>query len=132
MAMTAERVMKILAQARAKSAELGLLTTTAVVDENGLLQGLLRMEGARFTTVEIAQGKARGCAGARRPTVEMAERAQRPVFMYQAIHQGFIFAQGGVPIRTATCSLGRLASQAQPTPTMTRPSPTRASPISVG
>ena len=98
MAMTAERVMKILAQSRAKSAELGLLTTTAVVDENGLLQGLLRMEGARFTTVEIAQGKARGCAGARRPTVEMAERAQRPVFMYQAIHQGFIFAQGGVPV----------------------------------
>ena len=106
MAMTAERVMKILAQARAKSAELGLLTTTAVVDENGLLQGLLRMEGARFTTVEIAQGKARGCAGARRPTVEMAERAQRPVFMYQAIHQGFIFAQGGVPITDGDVFVG--------------------------
>ena len=106
MAMTAERVMKILAQSRAKSAELGLLTTTAVVDENGLLQGLLRMEGARFTTVEIAQGKARGCAGARRPTVEMAERAQRPVFMYQAIHQGFIFAQGGVPIMDGDAFVG--------------------------
>ncbi len=106
MAMTAERVMKILAQSRAKSAELGLLTTTAVVDENGLLQGLLRMEGARFTTVEIAQGKARGCAGARRPTVEMAERAQRPVFMYQAIHQGFIFAQGGVPIMDGEAFVG--------------------------
>ena len=106
MAMTAERVMKILAQSQAKSAELGLLTTTAVVDENGLLQGLLRMEGARFTTVEIAQGKARGCAGARRPTVEMAERAQRPVFMYQAIHQGFIFAQGGVPIMDGDAFVG--------------------------
>ena len=106
MAMTAERVMKILVQSRAKSAELGLLTTTAVVDENGLLQGLLRMEGARFTTVEIAQGKARGCAGARRPTVEMAERAQRPVFMYQAIHQGFIFAQGGVPIMGGEAFVG--------------------------
>ena len=106
MAMTAERVTKILAQSRAKSAELGLLTTTAVVDENGLLQGLLRMEGARFTTVEIAQGKARGCAGARRPTVEMAERAQRPVFMYQAIHQGFIFAQGGVPIMDGDAFVG--------------------------
>ena len=57
MAMTAERVMKILAQARAKSAELGLLTTTAVVDGNGLLQGLLRMEGARFTTVEISDSE---------------------------------------------------------------------------
>ena len=106
MAMTAERVTKILAQSRAKSAELGLLTTTAVVDENGLLQGLLRTEGARFTTVEIAQGKARGCAGARRPTVEMAERAQRPVFMYQAIHQGFIFAQGGVPIMDGEAFVG--------------------------
>ena len=131
MAMTAERVMKILAQSQAKSAELGLLTTTAVVDENGLLQGLLRMEGARFTTVEIAQGKARGCAGARRPTVEMAERAQRPVFMYQAIHQGFIFAQGGVPIMDGDAFVGAVGVSGATDPNDDE-ALTRASPISVG
>jgi uncharacterized protein GlcG (DUF336 family) len=98
MVLNDERVLKILAQARARSTELGLKTSTAVVDENGLLQGFVRMEGARFTTVEIAQGKARGSAGVRRPTVDVAERAQRPVFMYQMVHEGFIFAQGGVPI----------------------------------
>lgn len=98
MAIAEERVLQILARTREKSAELGLQTTTAVVDENGLLRGLLRMEGARFTTVEIAQGKARACAGVQRPTVEVADRAQRPVFMYQLVHDGFIFAQGGVPI----------------------------------
>ncbi len=98
MAIGEQRVLAILEAARAKSAELGLATTTAVVDENGLLQGFLRMDGARHTTVDIAQGKARGCAAARRPTAEVAERASRPVFLYQAIHQGCIFAQGGVPI----------------------------------
>ena len=98
MPISEDRVLAILERARAKSAELGVLTTTAVVDENGLLQGLLRMEGARFTTVEIAQGKAKACAGVRRPTVEVAERASRPVFMHQLVHQGFIFAQGGVPL----------------------------------
>ena len=106
MAISEDRVLEILSQARAKSAELGLKTTTAVVDENGLLQGFLRMDGARFTTVEVAQGKARACAGARRPTVEVAERASRPVFMYQAIHQGFIFAQGGVPLMDGDAFVG--------------------------
>ena len=98
MAVAEERVLRILGRARGRSAALGLRTTTAVVDENGLLLGLLRMEGARFTTVAIAQGKARACAGVRRPTAEVADRAQRPVFMYQLVHEGFIFAQGGVPI----------------------------------
>ncbi len=98
MPINEERVLAILSAARAKSAELGLATTTAVVDENGLLQGFLRMDGARHTTVDIAQGKAKGCAAARRPTVEVADRASRPVFMHQAIHMGCIFAQGGVPV----------------------------------
>ena len=98
MAISEERVLAILNAARAKSAELGLRTTIAVVDDNGLLQGFLRMDGARHNTVHIAQGKAKGCAAAGRPTVEVAERASRPVFVYQAIHHGCIFAQGGVPV----------------------------------
>lgn len=106
MTMKEQRVLDILSKACAKSEELGLTTTTAVVDRDGLLQGFLRMDGARFTTVEIAQGKAKACAGVQRPTVEVAERAQRPVFMYQAIHQGFIFAQGGVPIMDGDTFIG--------------------------
>ena len=59
---------------------------------------LLAREGARFTTIGIGLGKALACAGTERPTVEMADRAGRPVFQYQMIHEGFVFAQGGVPI----------------------------------
>ena len=98
MALTAARVLEILAKAEAKSREMGLRTTTAVVDENGLLFGFLRMEGARFTTVDIAQGKAKGCAAGRLPTGELAERASRPVYEYQMMRSGALFAQGAVPI----------------------------------
>ena len=98
MTLTTERVRGILEQANAKAEALDLNVTIAVVDANGIQRGLLSREGARFTTIEIAIGKALACAGVRRPTVEMAERASRPVFMYQMVHDKFVFAQGGVPV----------------------------------
>ncbi len=98
MPITADRTKRILIAAEAKAAELGLNVTIAVVDDNGLTKGLLRMDGARFTTVDIAIGKARACAGTGKSNGETAERAGRPVFQFQAIHNGFLFAQGGEPI----------------------------------
>ena len=98
MPITAERAKRIMNAAEAKATELGLNVTICVVDENGLTKGLLRMDGARFTTVDVAIGKARACAGTGRSNSETAERAGRPVFQFQAIHNGFLFAQGGEPI----------------------------------
>ena len=98
MPITAERAKRIMNAAEAKATELGLNVTICVVDENGLTKGLLRMDGARFTTVDVAIGKARACAGTGRSNGETAERAGRPVFQFQAIHSGFLFAQGGEPI----------------------------------
>ena len=98
MALTGERILTILAQAQTKAEQLGLRVTIAVVDSDGKHRGLLSMEGSRFTTVEIAQGKALASAGVQKPTVDVVDRASRPVFMYQMIHDRFIFAQGGVPI----------------------------------
>ena len=98
MALTTARVKKVLEQGVVKAGAMGLGVTVAVVDANGMQRGLLSMEGARFTTIGIGVGKALACAGVQRPTVDMVERAGRPVFQYQMIHEGFVFAQGGVPI----------------------------------
>ena len=98
MELTAERVSQILSQALEKAKEFDLNITVAVVDETGKRRGLLSMEKSRFTTIEIAEGKALACAGVQRPTVDVVARASRPVFMFQMIHDKFIFAQGGVPI----------------------------------
>ncbi len=98
MELTAERVSQILSQALEKAKEFDLNITVAVVDETGKRRGLLSMEKSRFTTIEIAEGKALACAGVQKPTVDVVDRASRPVFMFQMIHDKFIFAQGGVPI----------------------------------
>ena len=106
MLVTVETTKRILNAAEAKAADLGLKVTICVVDENGLTKGLLRMDGARFTTIDIAIGKARACAGTGKSNSETAERAGRPVFQFQAMHNGFLFAQGGEPIMDGDVVVG--------------------------
>lgn len=98
MPLTTMRTKNVIAAAEARASALGHQVAVCVVDVNGLIMGSLKMDGARFTTNDIALGKARACAGTGVSNAEMAERASRPVFQYQLIHQGFIFAQGGEPI----------------------------------
>lgn len=58
----------LLAAAKAKSAEIGVAETIAVVDAGGYLVALERMDGARITGPEIATAKAFTAAGHRRST----------------------------------------------------------------
>jgi uncharacterized protein GlcG (DUF336 family) len=96
--LTTQRTQQIIDAAVRKATEMGHTIAVAVVDENGLLNGFLKMDGAWFTTNDIALGKARAAAGTKRSNAETAERAGRPVFQYQIIHNGFVYAQGGEPI----------------------------------
>jgi len=79
MSITLAASKKALEGAEAKARELGLNITTAVVDTGGVLVGLSRMDGARWMTVHIAVGKAKGSVAYSKPTSELAERAGRPV-----------------------------------------------------
>jgi uncharacterized protein GlcG (DUF336 family) len=49
--------------ALAKASELGKAFTIAVVDESGVLKGLVRMDGAPLISVQIAQDKAYTAVG---------------------------------------------------------------------
>lgn len=98
MPLSADRTKQIIAAAEKKATEMGLAISVCVVDENGLMKGFLKMDGAWFTTNEIALGKAKAAVGTKRSNAETAERAGRPVFQYQLVHNGFVFAQGGEPL----------------------------------
>ena len=92
------KTQKIIDAAVAKARAMDALISVCVVDENGLMKGFLKMDGAWFTTNDIALGKARAAVGTRTSNADMADRAGRPVFQFQLVHSGFVFAQGGEPI----------------------------------
>lgn len=62
---------KIAAAARAAAMQAGLQMAVAVVDANGELILLERMDDVQIGSIQIAQGKARTSALLRRPTVEL-------------------------------------------------------------
>jgi uncharacterized protein GlcG (DUF336 family) len=98
MSLTTQQTKQIIDQAVEKAQAMSLAISVCVVDENGLMKGFLKMDGAWFTTNDIALGKAKAAVGTKRSNGQMADRAGRPVFQYQLIHMGAVFAQGGEPI----------------------------------
>lgn len=62
---------------------------------------LVRMDGARWFTADVSRGKAMASALFGRPSGEMAERADSPVFRSLVqMHGGHLIpGQGAVPIR---------------------------------
>jgi uncharacterized protein GlcG (DUF336 family) len=61
--VSAELAMELIAAAQRKSEELGKPFTVAVVDESGVLKGLLRMDNAALVSVQVAQDKAYTAVG---------------------------------------------------------------------
>jgi uncharacterized protein GlcG (DUF336 family) len=61
--VSAELVTELIAAAQRKAGELGKAFTVAVVDESGVLKGLLRMDNAALFSVQIAQDKAYTAVG---------------------------------------------------------------------
>ena len=61
--VSAELAMELIAAAQRKAEELGKAFTVAVVDESGVLKGLLRMDNAALVSVQVAQDKAYTAVG---------------------------------------------------------------------
>jgi len=61
--VSAELVTELIAAAQRKAEELGKPFTVAVVDESGVLKGLLRMDNAALVSVQVAQDKAYTAVG---------------------------------------------------------------------
>ncbi len=81
----------------AKTAAAGKPVSIAVLDEGGHLIAFDRMDGARWATVEAAQGKARTALMTGRPSRETADRIGAGAVQMLAI-PGVMPMQGGLPV----------------------------------
>jgi len=114
MSLSTQKTKQIIDAAEAKALEMGVLISVCVVDENGVMKGFLKMDGAWFTTNDIALGKAKAAVGTRTSNADMADRAGRPVFQFQLVHSGFVFAQGGEPIFEDGACIGAVGISGAP------------------
>jgi uncharacterized protein GlcG (DUF336 family) len=72
---------RLIDEAQARAAQLGIRVTIAIVDEGGLLFALSRMDGAPPLSAQIAEAKANGAALTLRDGAALAQLAQeRPGF----------------------------------------------------
>ena len=90
----------ILGAAKDHANSLGIKVSICVVDARGDLLALIRMDGARFYTTDVARGKATVSAMFGRPSAAFAERANSPVFQsLNQMQQGrLVFGQGAIPV----------------------------------
>jgi glc operon protein GlcG len=87
MPLSAEDCRRLIDAAHARSAQIGIRVTVAIVDEGGLLQALSRMDGAPPLSAQIAEAKACGAALWHRDGGSLAQVAQdRPAF-FNAVAQ---------------------------------------------
>ncbi len=100
MALTLDEANKIVAGAIAKAQEMQIKISVAVCDVGGRLVAFNRMDGAIWGSMYGSQGKAVASAAFARPSGELQERAESPIFRGIASAEGghMIPSQGAVPI----------------------------------
>ena len=98
--LTLSEAQAIISAAQRDAAGKNLRLSIAVVDGRGDLIAATRMQGARPTTMDTAIGKAMGAAIFGRPSADLAERSDSPLYrnMNEATGGRLRFFQGAVPI----------------------------------
>jgi uncharacterized protein GlcG (DUF336 family) len=101
----------VIAAAAREAARMGVPQNIAIVDAAGHLVAFRRMDGAKFTSIEIALAKAFTAAGAQVETGTIARRTLpgEPGFGLQNLHGGrFTTLGGGVPLRVGAGVVGAI------------------------
>ena len=105
MRMTLDIAKKMLRAGREEARRLGILSSIAIVDENGWLVGLHRMDGAPIATVDIARDKAWTAVAFKLPTSDVSRfgDASAPGFGLntQNWNDRLTTIAGGLPIEGA-------------------------------
>ena len=70
----------------------------AVVDDGGHPVALARLDGAQWSSIDTAVGKARAAVAWKRPTRLLEEAVNNGRTAFLSISQGMAILQGGVPI----------------------------------
>lgn len=110
MGVTLDIAKKMLLAGRGKARTLGILCSIAIVDENGWLVGLHRMDGAPIATVDIARDKAWTAVAFELPTSDVSRFGDpsTPGFglNVQNWNDRLTTIPGGLPIKDADQVIG--------------------------
>jgi glc operon protein GlcG len=82
----------------AAAAQGGWRVVIAVVDEGGHAILVQRLDGAQWSSIDTAVGKARAATAWKRPTRLLEESINNGRTAFLSIYQGMALLQGGVPI----------------------------------
>ncbi len=98
--LTMEEVEKMLEVAHAKATEIGAACSLSVVDARGDLLGMVRMDGARWNTIDVSRGKAWAAATFQKKSAEISKEENPALVRSLVVLQGgrIITSQGGVPV----------------------------------
>src|SRR5205823_610556 len=95
-----------LAACEAEAAKNGWRVVIAVVDEGGHALALVRLDGAQWSSIETAVGKARAAVAWKRPTRLLEESINNGRTAFLTISEGMALLQGGVPIEVDGAVIG--------------------------
>jgi glc operon protein GlcG len=96
--LTLEAARVAMAACEAEAVRGGWKVVIAIVDEGGHSLMVHRLDGAQWSSIDTAVGKARAAVAWKRPTRLLEESVNNGRFAFLSIAQGMAILQGGVPI----------------------------------
>ena len=106
--LTLEAARIAMSACEAAAVENGWRVVIAVVDEGGHAILVQRLDGAQWSSIDTAVGKARAATAWKRPTRLLEESINNGRTAFLSIYQGMALLQGGVPIEIEGQVLGAI------------------------
>ena len=96
--LTLEAARLAMSACEAEAAKGGWKVVIAIVDEGGHALMVHRLDGAQWSSIDTAVGKARAAVAWKRPTRMLEESVNNGRYAFLSISQGMALLQGGVPL----------------------------------
>jgi glc operon protein GlcG len=106
--LTLEAARLAVAACEARALAGGWRVVIAIVDDGGHTILLHRLDGAQYSSIDTAVGKAQAAVAWKRPTRLLEESVNGGRFAFLSITQGMAVLQGGVPIEIEGQVLGAI------------------------
>ena len=106
--LTLEAARLAMAACEAEAAKGGWKVVIAIVDEGGHALMVHRLDGAQWSSIDTAVGKARAAVAWKRPTRMLEESVNNGRYAFLSISQGMALLQGGVPFEVDGQVLGAI------------------------
>ena len=106
--LTLEAARVAMSACEAQAQQGGWRVVIAIVDEGGHVILMQRLDGAQWSSIDTAVGKARAATAWKRPTRMLEESVNNGRYAFLSISQGMALLQGGVPIEIDGQVLGAI------------------------